>query len=214
MPNDFDSEIAAGRPRNRDLGAREENLLNTAAALFLERGYSGTSLGLIAREAHVAVRTIYVKFGGKSGLLRALISRGRAHYSAHLTDLLTDTGPLLAALTEFGMSFLALISRPESIALQRMVIAESPSNPELGETFYHAGIGQTYALLAKFFERPEIRAQLRENIDLQQLPALLISCVVGDPMHRFLFTSEPSTDAIIQKALAARLDIFVCGILR
>ena len=58
----------AGRPRAADMEARMENLLHTAGCLFLEKGYGKVSLEMIAREAHVAVRTIYVKFGGKAGL--------------------------------------------------------------------------------------------------------------------------------------------------
>ena len=60
---------AAGRPRAADKEARHLALLHTAKRLFLEKGYSKVSLEMIAREAHVAVRTIYVKFGGKAGLL-------------------------------------------------------------------------------------------------------------------------------------------------
>jgi TetR/AcrR family transcriptional repressor of mexJK operon len=125
---------AAGRPRNADLETRMDKLLAAAATLFMERGYSGASLEMIAREARVAVRTIYIEFGGKSGLLSAVITRGRETYAAHLGDLASDTRPLMTVLTEFGMRFLELISAPASIALQRMVIAEAHRNPELGET--------------------------------------------------------------------------------
>ena len=56
---------AAGRPKAADVEARTQELLQVAATLFLKNGYTKTSLESIARAAHVAVRTIYVKFGGK-----------------------------------------------------------------------------------------------------------------------------------------------------
>lgn len=214
MPANSKSDVAAGRPRNCDLEARKDNLLSIAAALFIEKGYSGTSLELIAREARVAVRTIYIKFGGKTGLLSALITRGRARYKAHLGDLASDTRPLLIVMTDFGMRFLELVSAPESIAFQRIVITESRCNPELGHTAYRSGIAQTYALLSQFFERPDIRAQLRADVDLQQLPALLISCVIGDPFHHFLLMSKQLTPLACEAALASRLEIFLRGVLR
>lgn len=213
MPTAPKSDVAAGRPRNCDLEAREDNLLSTAAALFIEKGYSGTSLELIAREARVAVRTIYIKFGGKTGLLSALITRGCARYAAHLGDLASDTRPLLIVMTDFGMRFLELVSAPESIMLQRMVISESHCNPELRHIPYRSGMAQTYALLSQFFERPDIRAQLRDDVDLQQLPALLISSVIGDPLHHFLFGSEQLTLSACKMALAARLELFLRGVL-
>lgn len=204
----------AGRPRNADLEARSNNLLGAASALFLKRGYSGTSLEMIAREARVAVRTIYIKFGGKAGLLAALLTRGREQYAAHVGNLASDTRPMATVLTEFGMRLLDLISTQESIALQRMVIAESPNNPELGETAYQSGIGQTYAVLAQFFERPDIRAQLRDDVALPQLPSLLVSCVMGDPLHHLIFGPENRCRSQREQALAGRIDLFMRGVLR
>lgn len=214
MPADFKSVVAAGRPRHCDLEAREENLLSTAAALFIEKGYSGTSLELIARKARVAVRTIYIKFGGKTGLLSALITRGLARYTSQLGDLASDTRPLLIVMTDFGMRFLELISAPESIVWQRIVITESRCNPELGHTAYRSGIAQTYALLSQFFDRPDIRAQLRDDVELQQLPTMLISCVIGDPLHHFLFGPEQLTLSACELALVGRLELFLRGVMR
>src|SRR5471032_2921 len=81
----------AGRPRAADKEARLQNLLHTAAQLFLEKGYSKVSLEMITRQAHVAVRTIYVKFGGKAGLLNAIIANGRARYFSGMSSMETDT---------------------------------------------------------------------------------------------------------------------------
>ena len=58
-----------GRPTRTALATRRETLLATALDLFIEHGYANVSLAAIANAAHVAVRTIYVKFGGKAGLL-------------------------------------------------------------------------------------------------------------------------------------------------
>ncbi|WP_219837446.1 helix-turn-helix domain-containing protein [Paenibacillus sp. R14(2021)] len=60
-----------------DREGRRHLLLHLAAALFAERGYGKVSLEMIAREAHVAVRTIYVKFGGMAGILKAIIEDER-----------------------------------------------------------------------------------------------------------------------------------------
>jgi len=65
---------AAGRPRKGEMDERKIHLIRVAEALFLERGYQRVSLAAIAGEARVAVRTIYLGFGGKAGLFRAVIS--------------------------------------------------------------------------------------------------------------------------------------------
>src|SRR5471032_3513159 len=101
---------AAGRPRAADKEARLQALLHTAASLFLEKGYSKVSLEMIAREAHVAVRTIYVKFGGKAGLLSAVITNGRAHFFAGMKDMEADPRPFRQVMDDFAVRFVELLS--------------------------------------------------------------------------------------------------------
>ncbi|HYP44970.1 MAG TPA: helix-turn-helix domain-containing protein [Propionibacteriaceae bacterium] len=45
-------------------------IVDTAARLFVERGYTGATIPLIAAEAGVAVETVYRSATGKAGLLR------------------------------------------------------------------------------------------------------------------------------------------------
>jgi AcrR family transcriptional regulator len=62
------------RNRREIAAAETQRVIVTAAtALFLEKGYSATSMGDVAREAGVAVQTIYNAVGSKRDLLsRAL----------------------------------------------------------------------------------------------------------------------------------------------
>jgi AcrR family transcriptional regulator len=56
----------------------EENrarILATARRLFLTDGYAATSVSQIATAADVSVETVYKAFGGKAGLVRALLER-------------------------------------------------------------------------------------------------------------------------------------------
>ncbi|HEV7817415.1 MAG TPA: helix-turn-helix domain-containing protein, partial [Janthinobacterium sp.] len=106
----------AGRPRAVDMEARLQNLVTTAGCLFMEKGYGKVSLEMIAREAHVAVRTIYVKFGGKAGLFRAVIMAGRARFFT-MGDMDTDMRPMQEIMADFGMRFMELISIPQMVAL-------------------------------------------------------------------------------------------------
>ena len=80
----------AGRPRSSEREARIHDLIHTAGQLFLKHGYRNVSLEMLAREAHVAVRTIYVKFGGKAGLLNAVLVANRDAVLRHRTTMETD----------------------------------------------------------------------------------------------------------------------------
>lgn len=206
---------AAGRPRAADKEARQLALLKTAARLFLEKGYSKVSLEMIAREAHVAVRTIYVKFGGKAGLLSAVISQGRARFFADMASMETDPRSLEEILGDFSLRFLELVSLPSFVSLHRMVVAEATSTPELADTFYQAGPRQSREQLARLFGRPEIRARLRPELPPDLLPVHLTNCLLGDQMARLLFPGErlPTTDELRQRA-ALGLDLFLRSVLR
>ncbi len=64
------------RVRQAQARRTREAVLDAAQRQFLERGYAATTIAAIAREATVAVDTIYKSFGGKPGLVRAIYERG------------------------------------------------------------------------------------------------------------------------------------------
>src|SRR4051812_4117311 len=109
-PEDCDICVGktAGRPKASEVEARNQNLINVAAHLFLKKGYSNVSLELIAREARVAVRTIYVKFGGKAGLFSAVLLANRNRYFSDISQMENDERSVRDVLGEFGARFLEL----------------------------------------------------------------------------------------------------------
>ena len=204
---------SAGRPKASEVEARTQELIDAAGMLFLKNGYTKVSLEAIARQARVAVRTIYVKFGGKAGLLKAvLLSRRERLFDERAIE--TDSRPLRVVIDEFAAGFYTLLCSPEAMAMQRVVIAEAATNPELAEAFYEGGPRLTRETLARYFARPDIRAQLRDDVPLELLPTYLISCINGDPIGRFLFpNAEPCNEEAL-RLLAARLALFYHGVLK
>ena|SRR5438093_1488373 len=60
-------------PRRRaQAAATRREILDAARRLFEQRGYAAASVAAVAAEANVAVKTVYVTFETKSGILRAL----------------------------------------------------------------------------------------------------------------------------------------------
>lgn len=204
---------APGRPRAADLEARNQNLIEKAGQLFLKHGYGKVSLELIAREAHVAVRTIYVKFGGKAGLFQAVLTANRDRFMAP-DGMEHDTRPMKDIVAQFGVEFLEMITAPDALAVQRMIVAEANTNPELAQSFFEAGPRLTREMLSRFFARPDIRAQLRDDLDVTLLPSYLIQCVMGDPFARFLFDPATEPTEQVHARLQQRLDLFYQSVLK
>ena len=202
----------AGRPKASDVEARTQDLIDVAARLFLANGYTRTSLEAIARAARVAVRTIYVKFGGKVGLFNAIITRNKERYFSSLASMETDMRPVEEILADFGYRIVELISQPAAIRLHRMVLAEAGSNPELATTFYQVGPGHTRQVLVRFLSRPDVRGLFRADLETESLAVHLLNCLAGDQMGRLLFPPEEAPSEAAMRAKAALgLDLFLHG---
>ena len=205
---------SAGRPRASEVEARHQNLIHTAGRLFLKLGYGKVSLELIAREAHVAVRTIYVKFGGKAGLFQAVLASNREQFFT-LSEMEADPRPFREVIRDFGLHFLEMMAAPQAVTIQRMVIAEAGTNPELAQSFFDAGPRQTRDMLKRFFMRPDMRAALREELDIEQLAIYLTNCIIGDQFFgRFLFGPAAQSQEETLRDLEQRLDLFYRAVLK
>lgn len=203
--------IKAGRPKAADVEARMQELLQIAGTLFLKNGYTKTSLESIARAAHVAVRTIYVKFGGKEGLLRAVLAAKRDRFFRN-QPMETDPRPFREIVGDFACQMHGLITSDEAIEMQRVVMAEAPTNPELADAFWSGGPRQTREMLARFFARPEIRAQLRPDVPFDLLPSFLMTCIAGEQLMGLMCPRLKTPEEALHE-LEGRLDLFFRSVL-
>ena len=95
--------------------AKAEAMLVAAGQVIGERGFSAP-VEAIARRAGVSKQTLYNHYGGKAGLIRALIRRRVDAMTAPLAD--DQAGPRpLAALTAFAHGLLENNLSPTTIAL-------------------------------------------------------------------------------------------------
>jgi AcrR family transcriptional regulator len=73
MPERVKTKRRYDSPRRREqAAATRREILETAQRLFEQQGYAATTMAAVAAEAGVALKTVYVAFETKSGLLRAL----------------------------------------------------------------------------------------------------------------------------------------------
>ena len=71
--------------RQRQAQATANMIVAAAKDLFLEQGYTSTTIEAIAERADVAVSTVYAVFGSKRGILRAI--RSAWHERSHIRDV-------------------------------------------------------------------------------------------------------------------------------
>jgi len=75
---------------------KREALLAAAERAILAEGFAGASTRRIAQEAGVPLSLVHYHFGGKEGLLVALVERVRDRGHDQAVAVLTDAGPPMA----------------------------------------------------------------------------------------------------------------------
>nr|WP_269810047.1 TetR/AcrR family transcriptional regulator [Kineosporia rhizophila] len=111
--------------------------MQAATQLFLQAGYDRTSLARIAEAAGVSKATLFKQFPTKAALFEAIVA---ASWDTDGDEPAPPpAGDLDAGLTLIGRRYVALLTRPGMADLFRIVIAELPRFPELGETQFSLG---------------------------------------------------------------------------
>jgi AcrR family transcriptional regulator len=114
----------------QDPTARQQAVLDAVLALMVESGDQLT-MDAVARRASCSKESLYKWFGDRDGLLAATVrwqaSRVRAgRYDRQRLDVAT----LRESLRDFAATWLATISSPTSIALNRLAIAHAGSSKD------------------------------------------------------------------------------------
>jgi TetR/AcrR family transcriptional regulator, mexJK operon transcriptional repressor len=124
----------------RDAGnAKADRILAAARALFLQHGFGETSMDGIARHAGVSKATLYSHFDSKAALFAALIVSECRHLSDEIGRRALDEPDIRAALLQMAHDFNNLLCTGDGLTMYRIVVAEVPRFPELGEVFYDSG---------------------------------------------------------------------------
>lgn len=113
-------------------------VLDAAVEEILEKGYSGATLASIAERAHVSTATVFKHFRTKAEIFGAIMRRIFGNEEESLPPE-PEPGDPRAGLTAIGHDYAAAITDPKIKALFRVMIAEVPRFPELGQELYEKG---------------------------------------------------------------------------
>lgn len=190
--------------------ARRQAILEAAAHILERDGIAAMSTRRIAEQAHASKETIYAHFGGRRGLLAALVRRQATDTNALLRAAL-DTPParpVRPALEAAVRALLTLLTGDRSLALNRAAIAGVPGDPELAEVLHANGRATTgplfEALLAQATKRGEIACP-----DPAEAFGVLYGLAVRDAQIAALLGTGPDpTPRRIDARAAQAVDLF------
>ena len=115
---------------------RRRAILDAAEALFLDQGFEKVSLNAIIARSGGSLATAYEMFGNKQGLLREVVERRREEGLVDLSEPGWEALAPSEILLRFANRYYEFVATSRSIALMRVVIAESLSDPAFGREFY------------------------------------------------------------------------------
>jgi AcrR family transcriptional regulator len=171
---------------------RRDQICAVAEGVFLERGYAETTMQVIAEQAGASKETLYRHFGCKEALFSEVVRRRSAIMMGGEEGELS--GAPEKVLLDLALSILQFLGGADSICLYRVVVAESPREPELGRIFYEQGPGRVIARLSDYLKRSAERGVLRAP-DPGLAARLFIGAVVAHHQMLRLIVKASFTEA-------------------
>jgi AcrR family transcriptional regulator len=131
-----------------------EELLDKALDLFLERGFERTTIDAITASAGMAKRTVYLRYSDKTALFKAALQRAIEDWIVPVERLrAAESDDVEDTLLRVGQILLENLMGPAGLRLLRITNAESARMPEIGAYTTQNGTAPTIAYLADLIQR-------------------------------------------------------------
>jgi AcrR family transcriptional regulator len=161
--------------------------------VFLEHGYAGATIDLVVARAGASKATIYGFFGGKEGLLSAIVAERAARILAGFPDAETGSVDVRTALADIARQYMDVVMSPDAIGLYRLILAEGPRFPDLVDNLYRVGQNRVTASLAKALRGWAKRKRISTNDDPERIATQFLDVVRGE-LHLRVMAGLPPDD--------------------
>jgi len=211
---EFTQSRRRGRPPTRTDEETRHLIAEAARREFMASGYAGACMDDVAKGAGVSKKTLYRLIPAKADLFRTSVSDRIARFLLAVDEEAIGSLDLVAALerlvTEFGMLTLS----GETIAIQKLVIAESDRFPELAATFYADAILATQAVIAEYLARQCALGTI-ELDDPHAAAGMLRGMMILEPQRAVMMGRAPiPTDAEIAERARVCVRLFLRGCMK
>ncbi|MFH8367615.1 TetR/AcrR family transcriptional regulator C-terminal domain-containing protein [Streptomyces sp. NPDC018031] len=193
---------------------KRQAIMEAATRTFMTKGYSGTSMDDIAKQAAVSKQTVYKHFADKEKLFADIVLATTDRIDG-MVDLVSgfpaDGDTLEEDLTRLARQFLTAVTQPQVLQLRRLVIANADTFPELGASWYEQGFERVLVTLAATFERLADRGLLKTD-DPMLAAHHFSGLLLWIPVNKAMFTgSSQHTEAELDHYAAAGIRAFLAA---
>jgi len=187
--------------------SKRRQILDGARKVFMELGFDGASMGVIARSAGVSKGTLYVYFADKSSLFEAIVEEEKIEQGKTAFNFDPERD-LDTTLPEFGRAYISLLCRPGGGSAIRTVMAIAERMPEVCSRFYTQVIAHTVDRFAAYLDA---RARLGELVmeDTQLAAWQFMQMCQATLFQAFIFQAKPApSPEQIAKVVDSATDVF------
>jgi len=199
-------QIPVGRPKDLE---KRQRILSAAKALFLAHGYHASSMNQIAHEAGVSKLTVYNHFQDKATLFSCAIEDT-------CEAILHEHPQVLQPSSDFAQEFyraclraLNIISLPEAIKLDLLLMELASQQSPLAEQFYQASHAKLEAVWHDFFALAQHYQFIQVDRPEKQTE-LIVSLLTGTRHQKILLgLTAPPSSTEQQQIISQAIELFM-----
>ena len=181
-----------GRPLSTEVGQRIDNLLSVAERALIDLGYEAATLNVIARQAQVSKKTIYAKFGGKPGLLRAVLDKVADRHMRLGLETLCHDDPM-EGLYHWAKTVLHINQTEAARAITAISMREGRRFPEFIDVMMESRRSRQQAPLAAYLMTLRVEGRI-EDIDCDAIATMMLWMLAEDMVQSVASGTPPIAD--------------------
>jgi TetR/AcrR family transcriptional repressor of mexJK operon len=200
-------------PRSR---AKREQIRDGALAAFLEQGFTATSTDAIASRAGVSKQTLYVYYRSTEHLLVDVLSTFVARIDrddAGAARPVKSTRELRARLRELADHTVHALTRPDYLALVRVIIGEGRRVRQVGELWASTVPGRIRETVAGTLTAARTAGVIRE-VSVDAATRLFVGALLTYVLPDGLLADDPETVIPSGKELGGLVDLYLSALTR
>jgi len=190
-------------------GGRRQAILDVARELFSKEGYAATSMSHIAAQLGGSKGTLYNYFRSKEELFEAHVKERCQNFAESISVPALEGDNPVIVLTALAERMLTMLLSEESMGFYRLVIAEAPRNPAVGQALHKNGPNSKTSLITQLLERLRSEGQIVTDDCFRASEEFFSLIHGGIPLKRLLNIIPNPTAAEIRDEAAKVTETFL-----
>ncbi len=201
---------ALGPKFRRRAGARPDEILDAALAVFTDKGFEVARVEDIAAAAKLSKGAVYLYFDSKEELLRGLIEREIAPIASRLAALANaGTADPKAAVRLIISTATQLLDNPRIFATPRLVLSVAPRFKEIA-AFYRRRVVDEAIGAISVLHRAGVAGGVFRDIDSEAVARMIMGPLFIQAMRKHVLGAEETASP--ERRIDAHIDILFEGL--